>query len=99
MGLQSDLKQISNHYGYTHQKNMLIEEMAELIQALNKLERYGRGSVFSRNVIEEIADVEIMLAQVKYLLNVEDEVNDIVVEKIKRQINRVELEKEQKWEK
>lgn len=72
MGLQSDLKQISNHYGYTHQKNMLIEE---------------------------IADVEIMLAQVKYLLNVEDEVNGIVVEKIKRQITRVELEKEQKWEK
>lgn len=50
-------------------------------------------------LIEEIADVEIMLAQVKYLLNVEDEVNGIVVEIIKRQITRVELEKEQKWAK
>lgn len=29
----------------------------------------------------------------------EDEVNGIVVEKIKRQITRVELEKEQKWAK
>ena len=93
------LKYIADHYGYMGQKDMLIEELAELIQALNKFERYEHESGFLANLIEEVADVEIMLAQVKYLLNVEDEVNGIVVEKIKRQINRVELEKEQKWEK
>lgn len=49
-------------FGEQNQKDMAIEEMAELTQALLK-ERRGRES----NVAEEIADVQIVLDQMKLL--------------------------------
>lgn len=52
-------------YGETNQTYMLMEECAELIQAISK---YNRNCENSKNVIEEIADVEIMIEQVKMIL-------------------------------
>lgn len=92
----NDFKRIADCYGYEAQSRQLIEEMAELTQAINKLWRKnGNGQkVYSNhdclsNVYEEIADVEIMLAQIKYLLICEDEVEAIKNYKIKRQIDRM----------
>lgn len=51
-----------NKFGEQNQKDIAIEEMAELTQALLK-ERRGRES----NVAEEIADVQIVLDQMKLL--------------------------------
>lgn len=51
-----------NKFGEQNQKDMAIEEMSELTQALMK-ERRGRES----NVAEEIADVQIVLDQMKLL--------------------------------
>ena len=87
------LKHIADHYGYTPQKNMLIEEMAELIQALNKFERYEHKSSFLANLIEEVADVEIMLTQVKYLLGINERVEHAKFFKVDRQIKRIEEER------
>lgn len=49
-------------FGENAQKEILIEEMAELTQAILK-DRRGRES----NISEEIADVQIVLDQIKLL--------------------------------
>lgn len=90
--MQKEIKQIANHYGYLSQKNMLIEELAELIQALNKYERYEHREGFLANLIEEVADVEVMLEQVKYLLGIKERVAKVKFYKIKRQLGRINKE-------
>lgn len=67
-----DIKSIADHYGNENQIDKTIEEMAELTQALVKYKHCG-GDIFKEKVIEEIADVEIMLEQLKYLLKITDE--------------------------
>ena len=79
-----DVKRIADHFGYEKQKNMLIEEMAELIQALNKFDRKKNEEAYE-NVIEEMADVELMIDQVRYLLDINKEaIEEIKAEKVKR---------------
>lgn len=51
-------------FGERNQIDQCIEECAELIQALNK---YKRNRNALANVYEEIADVQIMLAQMRYI--------------------------------
>ena len=89
------IKKIADHYGIDSQLNILQEELSELIQAVSKFRR-GDPS----HILEEIADVEIMLDQVKYLLG-NPEIPRVVVEKfikiiredkIKRQLNRIQEE-------
>lgn len=52
-------------FGSEHQIRKAAEELGELIQALM---RYGNGEPVVGNVAEEIADVEIMLEQLKIIL-------------------------------
>lgn len=76
MNISQELKKIAKHYGYGAQSNQLIEECAELIQAVSKYRRAkGRRSegLAFENLVEEIADVEIMLEQVKYLLHIPEQ--------------------------
>ena len=88
------LKTIADHYGIDSQLNILQEELSELIQAVSKYRRYG-----SPDIVEEIADVYIMLAQVVYLLDkarqsvdVYDFVSLMIEKKIRRQLNRIQEE-------
>lgn len=85
-------RQILNHYGIMHQKAKAIEELAELIVALQKDILAGKES-HSMAVLEEIADVHIMLTQ---LLDDESDkttVSLIVDKKLKRQMRRIKAEK------
>lgn len=66
-------------FGDTAQENVAVEECAELIQAISHKHR-GR----SNNIAEEIADVEIMLEQLKIINNCREEVKEIHEQKIKR---------------
>lgn len=70
------------------------EELAELIVALN---HYRRGRVDNQDVLEEMADVVILIEEFKYLLGVEDsEFDDIVNSKLEKwegQIQDSELPK------
>lgn len=50
-------KKALEHFGIENQENKAIEEMAELIQAISK----------QTNIAEEIADVQIMLDQLKII--------------------------------
>ena len=102
-----DIIAIAEHYGYESQSRQLIEEIAELTVAINKLWRVERfcdrknimdvkGFSYPevKEIIEEIADVEIMLSQIKYLLDCNEEVEQEKERKILRQLERMKEEVE-----
>lgn len=66
------------HWGEELQVGMLMEEMAELTIAINKFRRsaieLGNDIMQSKrkDIAEEIADVKIMLEQIKVLFNISD---------------------------
>lgn len=60
----SILEKAVRHFGAAMQEDIAIEEMSELTQAIMHFRR-GRES----NIPEEIADVEIMLEQLKIIYN------------------------------
>ena len=60
-------------FGVTSQKIMVIEEMSELTKELCK-ELRDRGNV--ENIADEMADVEITLAQIKQIYNISDLVEE-----------------------
>jgi len=66
-------KKIVKHFGVEHQKNKAIEELSELIRAISRNDR--------DNVIEEIADVEIVINQLKYIYKIKDGLIDIIKDK------------------
>ena len=91
---EQEIKQIAEHYGYKHQKKILIEELSELIQAVIKVDR-AEGSLSDvlknyDNLIEEIADCEIMIFQIKHLLAINTD--DFIEKKVARQIERIKHE-------
>ena len=86
-------KKILRHYGLRHQKIKAVEELAELIVALQKDILSGNEGL-SQDVLEEIADVHIMLTQLLDDDSYKTEVSLIVDKKLKRQIQRIKKEKE-----
>lgn len=58
-------QQAVKHFGRLNQVIKAIEECGELVQALA---RWAEGEPVIGNIAEEIADVEIMLEQVKVIL-------------------------------
>lgn len=93
---KKNIAAICEHYGYNSQSRQLIEEMAELTVAINKWWRCD-GDLRQRaekraNIVEEIADVKIMLDQMIYFICGKAEVEKIVNAKIERQLNRMESE-------
>lgn len=71
-------------FGEQAQEKVAMEECAELIQAIIHKHR-GR----EHNIAEEIADVEIMLEQLKIINDCVEEVADIRKGKIERLFNRI----------
>ena len=57
--INKDLKFIADHYGLEGQTKKCDEELNELIEAL--------GGSSDIHLAEEIADIEIMISQIKYL--------------------------------
>ena len=87
-----------NHYNIPGRKEC-IEEMSELTQAICKYKRkhgerqsildmvtYGR---VEENLIEELADVKLVLGQVIHLLDCDDTVQEIMEQKINRTLERI----------
>ncbi len=80
------LKKIADHYGLNSQLDILQEECAELVQAVSKYRRGGSNLL----VLEELADVEIMVAQIRYLAGKNSTIIDEIKEKkIRRQLDRI----------
>ena len=74
-------------FGALSQKVMVIEEMSELTKELCK-ELRDRGNV--ENIADELADVEITLAQIKIIYDIADKVEEHKDFKLKRFASRME---------
>lgn len=97
--LSGELHKIALHYGLKAQSDLLIEEIAELTKALSKAFRISDTSCQQpsnpiseeeavANVAEEIADVEIMLEQVRYMFGISyDNIEGIKEKKVKRTLD------------
>lgn len=86
--MNEDFKKIANHYGLRRQLWQTVEEMAELTQVICKTGRYDMDTVRD-HLVEEVADVSIMIDQVIYLLG-DNRIEQIKAEKIARQRRRIE---------
>lgn len=117
--MNKDLKKIADYYGCEAQRNQLVEEMAELTAAINRLHRAEKKQLISydtpeteitelnmtqyairagayEDVVHEIADVEVCLKQVKYLMDIDkDKLKRIRDAKIARQLKRIEAKQKQ----
>lgn len=85
---------IIRHYGAEHQKDILIEECAELIQAVEKTRRFGEPPELTTDMVEEMADVYIMIMQFESIMGPYwSGVFDRTVEdKLVRQMDRIREE-------
>ena len=77
-------------YGTDLQKQVAIEEMAELTKEICKDFR-GKGD--RKHILEEIADVKIMLSQLLIMYDIKVwELNDVIVSKLTRLEERLKGE-------
>lgn len=80
-------KEILEYYGGKHQVIVAMEELAELIQQLSKS---VRGSDNRIEIVEEIADVQIMLEQMRIFFNISTaEIYDVMRLKLERETERI----------
>ena len=81
------LQRALDTYGSLPQIVMIFEEMSELQKELCK---YLRGKCSPENIVEEIADVEIMLEQMMMLFCCADDVRDWRRRKVARLKKRLD---------
>ena len=88
------LIEIADTYGIGPQSDMMIEEMSELTKAIlkhrrAKLGRKGIGQTIN-DIVDEIADVQIMLRQIIYLYDkyIDDEIADMIEQRIDQKLDR-----------
>lgn len=87
-----------HRYGEAAQIDMAVEEMAELTKALCKVKRATPGATTTAaiaNVIEEIADVQIMLDQLRLIFARSTE--EVEEDKLRRLLSRINSWKESKF--
>ena len=88
-------------YGAPAQMDMAVEEMAELTKAICKIKRAQAGCEVTAaigNVIEEMADVQIMLDQLRIIFG--RSTAEIEEDKLRRLLRRINSYKEsniRKW--
>ena len=83
------IRAIARHYGKEPQMGVAQEECAELIQAISKIRRKGETVETRANLIEEIADVSIMCAQLEELFGVRASIAWRMHQKLDRQLERI----------
>ena len=90
-----------HRYGEAAQIDMAVEEMAELTKALCKVKRAAPGATTTAaiaNVIEEIADVQIMLDQLRLIFaRSTDEVEEDKLRRLLARINSWKESKLRRW--
>ena len=100
--MEEKLLKIINHYGVNNQQRKLEEEVFELQEAITIYEL--KNSVqyeiplteliaTKEHLTEECADVFVLLGQILYYCNIDsDELNKMIDQKIKRQLERIKNE-------
>lgn len=98
--IKNEKQKIAEHFGETVQMQQLVEEMSELTKAICKYARLnGQGQPIAdsvtkdaveANLVEELADVKLVLEQVIYLHDCKDKVENIMTEKIAKVNERIQ---------
>ena len=80
--MENKLLTIFNTYGKSHQVSKLLEEVGEFIETVINEDK--------ENMVQEMADVVVMLKQFQYYYGITDEeiINNMQF-KIKRQLERI----------
>ncbi|MDR0885435.1 MAG: hypothetical protein LBN22_03580 [Clostridiales Family XIII bacterium] len=84
---------IADHYGLKSQLNKLHEELVELAEVVNT----QPSMILTERLVDEMADVTIMLDQIEYLMTMKKAkfkklLGDRIAFKLDRQISRVRCE-------
>lgn len=83
------IMEIADHYGIEKQLHQLAEECSELAVEASHSARKG----VTVKIIEEMADVLLMIEQVVYLANIAiDDIDECIKFKIDRQLERIKEE-------
>ena len=84
------IKKIADHYGIKRQMHQLAEECSELAVEASHSARKG----VTVKIIEEMADVLLMIEQVVYLSGIAiEDIDECISFKIDRQMKRIKEEK------
>ena len=84
------IMEIADHYGIEKQLHQLAEECSELAVEASHSARKG----VTVKIIEEMADVLLMMEQVIYLANIAiEDIDECIKFKIDRQLERIKEEK------
>jgi hypothetical protein len=85
------LKQAVEHWGQGAQVDMMIEEMSELTKALCKTRRAHSAEAMAKavaNVLEEMADVQIVLDQMKLIFGSPAEIETRKLERLAERLGK-----------
>ena len=80
-------KEAVNVYGAASQIGMFVEEIGEVLQAINKLSRKTDEERYD-NLVEELVDLQIMLVQMRIVYHIPDKLWDEMMDKKKRRLRQ-----------
>lgn len=85
---------IADYYGMDAQRKQTNQELGELLQELNRRDDQI-GEDYFEHMLEELADVQIMIEQMRELHGITREMlDDKMTEKLERQMQRIKTEQE-----
>ena len=102
--METKLKEIIDHYGVASQQKKLAEEVFELQEAIKNYQDFDEANSmyegdlytipkFRDDIIEEMADVFVLLNQFIVFYKITDEeLNSIIKYKVNRQLERINKE-------
>ena len=82
-------ERIAEHYGIDCQEDQTISELSELLHVMTRRPSQ-RDIDWSNNLVDEMADVMIMIRQMCFLHGIDlDELNERINFKLERQLERM----------
>ena len=86
------LEENIKEHGVVEETVIAMEECAELIQAISKVKRYGFVGEYRDNLIEEIADVNIVVLELMMIFDISnDDIAEFIDSKIQRIKKRLDI--------
>lgn len=105
--MKDKIRRIANHYRFERQSRQLAIECAELTQSVNKYHNFRESkttrdeilvsrddnNMLIQTIVEKMADVEILIDEIKHLLNINPEaIEEIKKLKVNTEIATIEQE-------
>lgn len=91
--MDADIKRIVEYYGPERQKGKAVEELVELTEVIVK--NINKAFISIDDLYSEVADVEIMIRQLKLIFNMDDaRLDDEMHRKVARTLDRIRFDQE-----